>query len=170
MAVNISAAHFRSPDFVDGVKRILKETRMLPENLELEITEGVLMKEVALAQEHLRKLSEIGVKVAIDDFGTGYSSLAYLRHFEVNSLKIDRTFFIDIVHNVSDQAIVSSIVELARNLKLDVVAEGVETQEQLQQAYARGCYTIQGYYFSKPMPATEMDAYLKSLSVPLPSD
>ena len=170
VAVNISAAHFRSPDFVDGVKRILKETRMLPENLELEITEGVLMKEVALAQEHLRKLSEMGVKVAIDDFGTGYSSLAYLRHFEVNSLKIDRTFFIDIVHNVSDQAIVSSIVDLARNLKLDVVAEGVETQEQLDQANARGCYTIQGYYFSKPMPATEMDAYLKSLSVPLPSN
>ena len=161
VAVNISAVHFRSPDFVSGVKRILLETGMKPENLELEITEGVLMKEVSLAQEHLKELTELGVKVAIDDFGTGYSSLAYLRHFRVNSLKIDRTFFVDIVDNVSDQAIVSSIVELARNLKLDVVAEGVETEEQVEQAFIRGCYTIQGYYYAKPMPVADMDAYLR---------
>ncbi len=170
VAVNISAVHFRSRDFVSGVHRILLETGMKPENLELEITEGVLMKEVSVAQEHLRKLADLGVKVAIDDFGTGYSSLAYLRHFSVNSLKIDRTFFIDIVEHVSDQAIVSSIVELARNLKLDVVAEGVETEEQLEQAFIRGCYTIQGYYYAKPMPVPEMDAYLRQHSFPPASD
>lgn len=166
VAVNISAAHFRSADFVDGVRRILMETGMSPDWLELEITEGVLMDEINLAKKHLKELAELGIHVAIDDFGTGYSSLAYLRNFRVNSLKIDRTFLIDIVDNASDQAIVSSIVELARNLKLDVVAEGVETQDQLEQAFIRGCYNIQGYYFSKPMPAVEMDRYLQQRCLP----
>lgn len=118
------------------------------------------MKEVQAAKSHLTQLKELGIEVAIDDFGTGYSSLAYLRHFDVNTLKIDRSFLIDIATNSADQAIVSSIIELARNLKLTVVAEGVETVEQLEQVFSRGCYIVQGYYFAKPMSVTEFERYL----------
>lgn len=160
MSVNISAVHFRQPDFIDTVRTTLAETGMPAERLTLEITEGVLMKELHVAREHLQQLRTMGVEVAIDDFGTGYSSLAYLRHFEVNTLKIDRSFLIDIASNFADQAIVSSIVEIARNLKLKVVAEGIESRDQLEQAFGRGCYIIQGYYFAKPMPAPVLEQWL----------
>ncbi|WP_299789961.1 EAL domain-containing protein [uncultured Shewanella sp.] len=160
LSVNISAVHFRQPDFIDGVKAILKETKIPTSALGFEITEGVLMKELHIAKDHLRDLRELGIDVAIDDFGTGYSSLAYLRHFDVDTLKIDRSFLIDIATNENDQAIASSIIELARNLKLNVVAEGVETKEQLEQVFSRGCYVIQGYYFSKPLTVDDMESYM----------
>lgn len=160
LSVNISAVHFRQPDFIDGVQKILQETQIPTSFLGLEITEGVLMKELHVAKAHLTQLKALGIEVAIDDFGTGYSSLAYLRHFNVNSLKIDRSFLIDIATNKADQAIVSSIIELARNLKLTVVAEGVETLEQLEQVFSRGCYIIQGYYFAKPMAVVDFERYL----------
>ncbi|GIU15642.1 EAL domain-containing protein [Shewanella sp. MBTL60-007] len=160
VSVNISALHFRLPDFISGVQQIMAETGMPNSSLSLEITEGVLMKELKVAKQHLKALKEIGIDVAIDDFGTGYSSLAYLRHFEVNTLKIDRSFLIDIATNKADQAIASSIIELARNLKLDVVAEGVETHEQLEHVFSRGCYVIQGYYFAKPMPLAAIEEYM----------
>ncbi|ABV85750.1 EAL domain-containing protein [Shewanella pealeana] len=160
VSVNISALHFRLPDFISGVQQIMAETEMPHSALSLEITEGVLMKELEVAKQHLKALKELGIDVAIDDFGTGYSSLAYLRHFEVNTLKIDRSFLIDIATNKADQAIASSIIELARNLKLDVVAEGVETHEQLEHVFSRGCYVIQGYYFAKPMPLAEIETYM----------
>ncbi len=168
LSVNISAVHFRQPDFIDGVKKILDATRMPASSLCLEITEGVLMKELQVAKAHLMQLDELGIEVAIDDFGTGYSSLAYLRNFEVNTLKIDRSFLIDIASNSADQAIVSSIIELARNLKLTVVAEGVETVEQLEQLFSRGCYIVQGYYFAKPMSVSDFEKYLQ-LQSPLDS-
>ncbi|AZQ13102.1 Phytochrome-like protein cph2 [Shewanella khirikhana] len=160
LSVNISAVHFRQHDFIEHLQQTLDETGMPVENLALEITEGVLMKELHVARDHLRQLKSMGVQVAIDDFGTGYSSLAYLRHFDVNVLKIDRSFLIDIADNPADQAIVSSIIELARNLKLKVVAEGIETEEQLEQVFRRGCHVIQGYYFAKPMPRDDLDAFL----------
>ncbi|RTR40365.1 EAL domain-containing protein [Shewanella canadensis] len=160
LSVNISAVHFRQPDFIDGVRSILEETKIPPSALGFEITEGVLMKELHIAKDHLRDLRELGIDVAIDDFGTGYSSLAYLRHFDVDTLKIDRSFLIDIATNETDQAIASSIIELARNLKLNVVAEGVETKEQLEQVFSRGCYVIQGYYFSKPLTVSDMESYM----------
>ncbi|MCL1089274.1 EAL domain-containing protein [Shewanella profunda] len=160
LSVNISAVHFRQADFIDGIQKILLETQMPPSSLGLEITEGVLMKELQVAKSHLTQLKSLGIEVAIDDFGTGYSSLAYLRHFDVNTLKIDRSFLIDIATNAADQAIVSSIIELARNLKLNVVAEGIETVEQLEQVFGRGCYVIQGYYFAKPMSVTDFEHYI----------
>ena len=161
LSVNISAIHFRQVDFIEGVQQVLLETHMPAAFLGLEITEGVLMKELQVAKNHLTKLTSLGIEVAIDDFGTGYSSLAYLRHFEVNTLKIDRSFLIDIATNAADQAIVSSIIELARNLKLNVVAEGIETVEQLEQVFSRGCYIIQGYYFAKPMCKKDFEDYLQ---------
>jgi diguanylate cyclase (GGDEF)-like protein len=160
LSVNVSAISFRQANFIDGLKNILAETGMPANLLTVEITEGVLMKELHMAKAHLIELKALGIKVSIDDFGTGYSSLAYLRHFEVDCLKIDRSFLIDIGVNKADQAIVSSIVELARNLKLEVVAEGIETQEQLEQVFSRGCYIIQGYYFTKPMMRADLERYL----------
>ncbi|WMB72628.1 EAL domain-containing protein [Shewanella oncorhynchi] len=162
LSVNISAVHFRQPDFIEDIQRILQETQMPTASLGLEITEGVLMKELHVAKDHLTRLKSLGIEVAIDDFGTGYSSLAYLRNFEVNTLKIDRSFLIDIATNTADQAIVSSIIELARNLKLNVVAEGIETVEQLEQVFSRGCYIIQGYYFAKPMCVDDFERYLET--------
>ena len=160
LSVNVSAVHFRQSSFIGFVKSTLAETGFPASKLCLEITEGVLMKELHVATHHLSQLKALGVQVAIDDFGTGYSSLAYLRTFEVNSLKIDRSFLIDIADNQADQAIVSSIIELARNLKLNVVAEGIETHEQLEQVFSRGCYIIQGYYFAKPMPRNDLDTFM----------
>ena len=165
LSVNISAVHFRQPDFIESVKKILAETGLDPRLLGFEITEGVLMKELDTAKQHLLELRALGIEVAIDDFGTGYSSLAYLRHFDVDTLKIDRSFLIDIATNEADQAIASSIIELARNLKLNVVAEGVETKEQLEQVFSRGCYVIQGYYFSKPLTVAEMETYMDNSSL-----
>ncbi|QDF76691.1 MULTISPECIES: EAL domain-containing protein [Shewanella] len=162
LSVNVSAVHFRQPDFIQDVQQALQESGMPAKMLGLEITEGVLMKELHVAKDHLEALRAIGIDVAIDDFGTGYSSLAYLRSFDVSTLKIDRSFLIDIANNEADQAIASSIIELARNLKLKVVAEGVETQEQLEQVFSRGCYIIQGYYFAKPMATTEFEQYLNA--------
>ncbi len=160
LSVNVSAVQFRQIDFIDSLKAILEDTGMPPHCLAIEITEGVLMKELQVAVSHLTKLKQLGIEVAIDDFGTGYSSLAYLRNFEVNTLKIDRSFLIDIATNEADQAIVSSIIELARNLKLHVVAEGIESNEQMEQVFSRGCYIIQGYYFAKPMPREQLDAFI----------
>ena len=161
VSVNVSAMHFRQPDFIDFLTATLHQTGMPARCLSVEITEGVLMKEIDIASQHLRALEQLGIDVAIDDFGTGYSSLAYLRSFQVNILKIDRSFLIHIDTHQADQAIVSSIIELARNLSLEVVAEGVETSEQLAQVVQRGCHIIQGYYFAKPMPKAELELDIK---------
>ncbi len=165
LSINISSIHFLQSDFIDSIKGIFEQTQCQPSNIVLEITEGVLMKELNVAKAHLSALRQLGVNVAIDDFGTGYSSLAYLRHFDVSSLKIDRSFLKHITANKADQAIVSSIIELANNLHLNLIAEGVETQEQLQQVLSRGCYQIQGYYFSKPLTFDDMQAYMKRFSL-----
>jgi diguanylate cyclase (GGDEF)-like protein/PAS domain S-box-containing protein len=161
VSVNVSAMHFRQPDFIDFLTATLHQTGMPARCLSVEITEGVLMKEIDIASQHLLALKQLGINVAIDDFGTGYSSLAYLRSFQVNTLKIDRSFLIHIDTNQADQAIVSSIIELARNLSLDVIAEGVESEQQLDQVVKRGCHVIQGYYFAKPMPKAELELDIK---------
>lgn len=164
ISINVSAVHFRQPDFIDFVLQTLRQTGMPPQRLTLEITEGVLMKELQIAQQHLQQLRQHHIEVAIDDFGTGYSSLAYLRNFQVNALKIDRSFLTDIASNTADQAIVSSIIELARNLKLSVVAEGVESKAQLEQVFSRGCYVIQGYYFARPVPLVMLEQQFLQLN------
>ena len=161
VSINVSAAHFLQPDYVDTIRDVMLQTGVEAKHIGLEITEGVLMREVDQAQKHLSELQLLGISVAIDDFGTGYSSLAYLRNFPVNILKIDRKFIIDINHNRADQAIVTSIIELARNLRLSVVAEGIETYEQMEHLIGRGCYLMQGYYFAKPLTLKEMNQYLE---------
>ncbi len=154
VAVNLSAVQLKSPQFEETVERVLKRTGLAPELLELELTEGILMQANPAAAEALERLRERGVRFALDDFGRGYSSLEYLRKFPLDKLKIDRTFVFGL-DDPHDRVIVSTIAILGRKLGLEVVAEGVETEEQIDFLKREGCELLQGYYFSRPLlPAT----------------
>ena len=161
MAVNISALEFKNKGFLDGIRAVLHETGLEPRLLELEITEGALMQDVESTLAVLRALKGMGVGLAIDDFGTGYSSLSYLRQFPIDVLKIDQSFVRDIGSDADDAAIVSAIISMGRNLKLKVIAEGVETQEQLAFLQAHQCEEVQGFYFSQALAA---DAFAQLLA------
>ncbi len=154
VSVNLSARQFRQKDLVAMVSRILHETEMPPDLLELEITESSLMHDADETIVKLRQLTEMGITLAIDDFGTGYSSLSYLKKFAVSRLKIDRGFVRDLCHDKDDAAIISTIVAMANHLGLQTMAEGVETDAQLQTLLSFGCQQFQGYLFSHPLPAT----------------
>lgn len=156
VSVNLSAHQFLKNDLAQIVEGILNETGLEPECLELEITESMTM-EVAYATKTIKELSDLGVKISIDDFGTGYSSLNYLKNFEIDYLKIDRSFVNDIETDKSDANIINTIILMAQNLGLEVVAEGVENEEQLKFLGMHGCDFVQGYYFSKPLAAIEFE-------------
>jgi diguanylate cyclase (GGDEF)-like protein/PAS domain S-box-containing protein len=156
MAVNVSAMEFGDERFLEGLLGILAETQLDPKSLELELTESVLMKRVESTAAILQTLRKNGVQVAIDDFGTGYSSLSYLRKFPIDALKIDQSFVRQISTGGDDAVIVTAVISMARSLKLRVVAEGVETQAELQFLRAHRCDEAQGYYFSKPVPAEDL--------------
>lgn len=162
IAVNLSALQFRQPDLVGMVARILAETGLDPrsQELELELTESLLMKNVEGTAAKLRQLHEMGVKLSIDDFGTGYSSLNYLKRFPLNSLKIDQSFVRDLSSDPDDAAIVSAIIALGHGLKLSVIAEGVETAGQLAYLREMKCDEMQGFLFSRPVPASEITQLL----------
>jgi EAL domain-containing protein (putative c-di-GMP-specific phosphodiesterase class I) len=149
MAVNISAMEFREGNFLEGVFAILKDTGLDPRSLELELTESVLMKRAESTESILKALRARGVQLAVDDFGTGYSSLSYLRRFPVNALKIDQSFVRQITTAPDDTKIVTAVISMGRSLNLRVVAEGVETQEELAFLRAHECDEAQGYYFSR---------------------
>ena len=151
IAVNLSGRQFHGGQLSAFVRNLLVETGMQAKNLELEITETVLMDDKELAVTTLNELSDLGVTLAIDDFGTGYSSLSYLKQFPLNVLKIDRSFIRDVTIDADDAAIVDAILAMSRRLQLNVVAEGVETKEQLRFLQDNGCERVQGYYFSKPL-------------------
>lgn len=156
VAVNLSGQHFQ-PDnsLLEMVARVLKETGIDSQHLELELTEGIIMQNADSTIALLADLQDLGVKVAIDDFGTGYSSLSYLKHFPVNALKIDRCFIQDVISDRHDATICLAIIDLAHSLALQVIAEGVETQEQFQFLKDHGCDQMQGYLFSQPLPPPE---------------
>jgi diguanylate cyclase (GGDEF)-like protein/PAS domain S-box-containing protein len=162
MAVNISAVQFRNENFLDDVFAILKETGLDPRFLELELTESVLMKHAESAESVLRTLRTTGVQVAVDDFGTGYSSLSYLRKFPIDALKIDQSFVRQITTVPDETIIVKAVISMGRSLKLRVVAEGVETQEQLAFLQAHQCDEAQGYYFSRPVLPEQFAKLLKT--------
>jgi diguanylate cyclase (GGDEF)-like protein/PAS domain S-box-containing protein len=162
MAVNVSAMEFRNEHFLENLFSVLDETGLDPKSLELELTESVLMKRAESATSILRTVRERGVQVAIDDFGTGYSSLSYLRKFPVDALKIDQSFIRQISTAGDDTAIVTAVIAMARSLKLRVVAEGVETLEELAFLRAHHCDEAQGYYFSRPLPAQEFAKLLET--------
>ncbi|MEZ0371681.1 MAG: EAL domain-containing protein [Candidatus Sericytochromatia bacterium] len=152
VTVNVSGQQFKRTDMVKLVKEVLAETGLHPQCLQLELTESVLMKNISNSVVKLGDLKKHGVSIAVDDFGTGYSSLAYLKRFHLNTLKIDQSFVRDIENDSDDAAIVSAIITMAHSLGMDVVAEGVETWNQLQFLRTHNCDHIQGYYFSQPLP------------------
>jgi diguanylate cyclase (GGDEF)-like protein/PAS domain S-box-containing protein len=152
MAVNISAMEFRDEHFLEGVFAVLKDTGLDPRSLELELTESVLMKRAESTESILKTLRARGVQVAVDDFGTGYSSLSYLRKFPIDALKIDQSFVRQITTAPDETTIVTAVISMGRSLKLRVVAEGVETQEELAFLQAHQCDEAQGYFFSRPLP------------------
>jgi diguanylate cyclase (GGDEF)-like protein/PAS domain S-box-containing protein len=160
MAVNVSAVEFRNRNFLNNLFATLSETGLDPRSLELEVTEGVLMKNPELGASILQSLREKGVRVAIDDFGTGYSSLSYLRKFPLDALKIDQSFVRQIADSPDETTIVSAIISMGRSLHLRVIAEGVETAEDLAFLQDHECDEAQGYYFSRPVPADQFAALL----------
>jgi diguanylate cyclase (GGDEF)-like protein len=164
VAVNVSVRQFAKPDFVDSVLLTLKNHAVGRNRIELEITESLLMRNVAETTGNLKRLAAAGVGVSIDDFGTGYSSLGYLKQFTVHSLKIDRSFVKDLTISSDDSAICSAIIALARELRLKVIAEGVETVEQLNFLRLQRCDQVQGYLFSKPLPADQLESWIKERS------
>ena len=161
VAVNLSARQFGSPDLLDNIRAVLDESKLDPHCLEIELTESLFMSDVTLAVDLLHSMKAIGVNLSIDDFGTGYSSLSYLSRFPIDVLKIDRSFVTNITRDANDAALVASIINLAHNLKLSVIAEGVETEEQLDYLRRHGCDEMQGYYISRPLPAPEFEQLLR---------
>ncbi|MDQ1910310.1 EAL domain-containing protein [Paenibacillus sp. GD4] len=164
IAVNISPIQFYQQDFVQVVVDALRESELDPQYLELEITEGVAMYQVDQVIEKLNELRTLGVQISIDDFGTGYSSLTYLKKFPIQKLKIAQQFVRDVTFDADDAAIVQAIMALAHSLKLKVIAEGVETEEQLQFLTGMRCKEVQGYIYSRPIPAQEFTALMERRS------
>jgi diguanylate cyclase len=162
MAVNISAMEFRDENFLHGVFAIIEETGLDPASLELELTEGVLMKRTESTTTILAALKARGVQIAVDDFGTGYSSLSYLRKFPIDALKIDQSFIHQITTVPDETVIVTAVISMGRSLHLRVVAEGVESHEELAFLQAHQCEEAQGYYFSRPVIAEEFAKLLKT--------
>jgi EAL domain-containing protein (putative c-di-GMP-specific phosphodiesterase class I) len=161
IAVNLSARQFKQQDLVGIVTRILKETELDPSYLELELTESMVMQNVAAATATLTQFKAIGVKLSIDDFGIGYSSLNYLKHFPISFLKIDQSFVRDITTNRDDAIIAKIIISMAHDLGLRVIAEGVETEEQKSFLCLHRCDEMQGYFFSMPISAEEFQMLLR---------
>lgn len=165
VAVNISAIQFRHRDFLEHLTRILKDTGLAPHCLELELTESVLMHDASTTLAVLNGIKALGVRLAIDDFGTGYSSLSYLKHFQIDTLKIDQSFMRDITHasaDTADAAIITAVVSMGKSLNQRVIAEGVETREQLAFLQAHGCGEGQGYFFSRPVTAEALLTLLRT--------
>ena len=160
LAVNLSARQFKQKNLLHAVAQVLADTGLDAAHLELELTESMVMHDVEQATTIMAKLKALGVQLSIDDFGTGYSSLAYLRHFPIDVLKIDKTFVSDITHSIDDAAIVRAIISLAHSLRLKVIAEGVETEQQLAFLRQHGCDQMQGYLFSRPLAAPAFETLL----------
>jgi EAL domain-containing protein (putative c-di-GMP-specific phosphodiesterase class I) len=165
IAVNISARQMQKGTLVDRVAALAQQYGVSPSDLEVELTESVIMANPEDSARVLTLLRKLGVLVAIDDFGTGYSSLAYLSRLPIDVLKIDRSFVMNAGQDENDSEIVKMIIALAQTLKLDVVAEGVETWEQSAFLQANGCFTVQGYLYSKPKCAAEIEALLRAGSI-----
>jgi diguanylate cyclase (GGDEF)-like protein/PAS domain S-box-containing protein len=157
VAVNVSSRQFKDPDFVETVQEIVRSTGLAPNCLMLELTESHIMESPEEAIEKMNVLRQLGIRFSIDDFGTGYSSLTYLKHFPIDILKIDRSFIADCIERHDDKEMIRTIILLARNLNLDTIAEGVETDAQRAFLLKEGCQKMQGYFFAKPMADDELE-------------
>ncbi len=161
VAINLSGRQFRDKALINNISRILNETGVDASYITLEITESMLIDNIEKVVETLKCLNEMGIQISIDDFGTGYSSLSYLKRFPIHTLKIDRSFVRDIVTDKNDHTIVAAIIAMAHSLEIEVIAEGIETEEQLNLLMSQKCNHYQGYYFSKPVPISEIEHILK---------
>jgi diguanylate cyclase (GGDEF)-like protein len=166
VAVNLSASQFHEPQLVSELASILRSTGMPPASLELEITESMVMRDPERAQEIMKSLRRMGVRISIDDFGTGHSSLGYLKRFPVDCLKVDRSFVRDLPHNSDDVAITRAVIAMAHSLRMSVVAEGVEHQEQFDLLRAEGCDEFQGFYCARPMEEEDLLAFVATRQPP----
>jgi EAL domain-containing protein (putative c-di-GMP-specific phosphodiesterase class I) len=160
VAVNLSGVQLKQSDLVDMVEAVLRETGLAPSTLEFEITESVLMSDASQATRILESLKALGVRLSVDDFGTGYSSLSYLKRFPIDTVKIDRSFVDGLGQDPADSAIVAAVVGVANALKLETIAEGVETSLELGELIKLGCTYAQGYLFARPQPAGELVSIL----------
>ena len=156
VAINLSARQFNEPDLVNDIRRTIKREGADPKNIEFEITETMLMNDVERAAKMLKRLRDLGIGLAIDDFGTGYSSFNYLKKFPIRTVKIDRSFVMDIPHNTDDMAISAAVIAMSKQLNMSTVAEGVETREQLSFLQDSGCDLAQGFLFGEALPKREM--------------
>jgi len=165
VAINISPYQFAQEGFVGTVEAVIERTQVDPNLLDLEITEGMLVENIASVAEKMWRLKEHGIRFSVDDFGTGYSSLRYLQHFPLNQLKIDQTFVRDLSNDSNSHVIINTIVSMAEHMNLSVLAEGVESRVEKQILEHIGCTRYQGYYFSKPVKADLATLYLKDNEV-----
>jgi diguanylate cyclase (GGDEF)-like protein len=161
ISVNVAAPQFTHQDVPNLTKRVLRDTGLDPKNLKLEITESVAMKDVSKTIETLEHLNQMGLGISIDDFGTGYSSLSYLKQYPIHTLKIDRSFVMDIPHDPDNMSITSTIIAMAKNLNLSIIAEGVENEDQIAFLEEHNCDQVQGFYFSKPLNTEDTLALLQ---------
>ena len=157
VSINLSARQFRDPKLLDTVRAALAESRVDPGLIKLELTESAVMQDVAHTERSLRGLKRLGVQLSVDDFGTGYSSLAYLKRFPIDTLKIDRSFVRGLPGDRDDLAISRAVIDLARGLRMDVIAEGIETRAQADVLRASGCEFAQGYLFGRPADPDKLD-------------
>lgn len=160
IAVNVSVRQFRDPEFIDEVMRSIRHAGIAPQNLKLELTESLLAEDLDVTVAKMRSLKAMGVRLSVDDFGIGYSSLSYLKRLPLDELKIDRGFVKDILTDSNDAAISATIIGLCRSLGLDVIAEGVETEEQRAFLASQGCHRYQGYLFCRPLPIEQLEAFI----------
>jgi EAL domain-containing protein (putative c-di-GMP-specific phosphodiesterase class I) len=168
VAVNISAVQLQHRDFLGDVRGTLAKTGLEPGSLELELTESVLMQDAGSTGRTLLALKALGVRLAVDDFGTGYSSLSYLTQFPIDTLKIDQSFVKKMLLNANDASVISAVIGMGRNLNQRVIAEGVETEEQLRFLQARQCHEGQGYYFSHPLNSEDFAKFVRTRVSPAP--
>jgi len=161
LAVNVSAKQFYQPDFVTQVLQIIEQTRINPDKLKLELTESLVLDDILDTIEKMRQLQSVGVRFSMDDFGTGHSSLAYLTQLPLDQLKIDQSFTRNICTKHSDAVIAQTIIGMGNNLGMEIIAEGVETEEQRAFLQRHGCPIFQGYLFSKPIPIEELETMLE---------
>jgi len=162
LAINVSPRQFHQPDFVEQVLRIFKQAGVSTHCIELEVTESLLMNNIDEVVEKMDALRRHDIRISIDDFGTGYSCLSYLKQLPIDLLKIDQSFVRDITHDKDDAMVVETIIAMSRHLGLNVIAEGVETQEQLDSLIDKGCNTFQGYFFSQPLDAAAFGNYISA--------
>jgi EAL domain-containing protein (putative c-di-GMP-specific phosphodiesterase class I) len=165
LAVNVSAKQFRQQDFVVVVSNALRDYNVIPNRLKLELTESVVLNDMQDVVTKIHALKALGVRLSLDDFGTGYSSLAYLKNLPLDQLKIDQSFVRDITTDQNDAVMVKTIIDLAHNFRLNVIAEGVETAAQLAFLKENNCMAYQGYLFSKPVPIAQFETLLRKWGV-----